>query len=221
MNAVLRSPWTLRLAALATLALSTLILVNSLPYFTFRNSFSFLAEKGALSRDLLWRACFYGHVAGSLVCLVAGPALLSVGLLRRSRRVHGWLGRAYVGSVLGLAGPTGLVLAAHAKGGAAGRGAFFVLGIGWIATTALGLAALPRRDFPAHVRWMARSWAIALSAVTFRLFYAALYAADVPDATNYPLSLWLSVGAAVASGEWLARHPALDPTLILRKGALS
>jgi hypothetical protein len=197
-----------RVAWVATIALSGLIVVNTLPYFTDSATFAFLREKGALAADPLWRGAFHAHVAGGIVCLVTGPFLLHGGLLRRAPWLHRLLGRLHVGVVLGMAGPAGMVLAVHAKGGAAGRAGFVVLGVLWWASTAHGLALVLRGRIAAHRRWMLRSYALALSAVFFRVILVALFAAGLDDETNYVVSLWLSLAVSLGVGEVLARAPA-------------
>lgn len=191
------------LAAGVCLPLSGLILVNSIPYFTFDRSQAFLVEKGVLAYDPIWSACFYLHVAGGAVCLLAGPLLLWNGLRGGSRRLHRLVGQAYATAVLGWAGPTGIYLAIYAKGGLAGQAGFLLLGLAWYTTTLFGIRALKTRRIRDHLRWMLRSYALVLSAVFFRLIHVGLFAAGVADHTNYVLSLWLSNGVSVWVGELL------------------
>jgi hypothetical protein len=64
---------------------------------------------------------------------------------------------------------------------------------------------------------MARSYALALSAVFFRVLQLGLHFAGVDDAdTNYVASLWLSLIASVVAGEVLARsRPVASPAAAL------
>ncbi|HVE40254.1 MAG TPA: DUF2306 domain-containing protein [Planctomycetota bacterium] len=198
--------WMLRIAGAAVIVLSGLVIVNSLPYFSKRRDFAFLEEKGSLVSDPLWRGCFYGHVLGGIVCFLCGPFLLWGRLLARVPRLHRWLGRVYGVAVLGWAAPSGLYLACHAKGGVAGRSAFLLLGILWWGATALGVRAIVARRMPEHRRWMLRSYAVALSAVFFRISHAALFWVGLPDEPNYALSLWFSLAASLVAGEVLIRR---------------
>ena len=61
---------------------------RDLAYFTFGDDFAFLLEKGALADQQLWRASFYVHVAGGMVCLLTGPLLLWNGVRGGNRRLH-------------------------------------------------------------------------------------------------------------------------------------
>jgi uncharacterized membrane protein len=189
-------------------ALSALIVAETLPYFSFDARFAFLVEKGELVRETLWRTCFYAHIAGGVACLASGPLLVSALFLRRATSAHRVLGRLYVLAVLGCAGPAGLYMALHARGGALGTLGFAVLGALWIATTALGVADVLRGRIASHRRWMVRSYALALSAVFFRVAQLALYALGAGDDWNYVVSLWLSLALSVYAGEVLARSNA-------------
>jgi hypothetical protein len=50
---------------------------------------------------------------------------------------------------------------------------FGALGVAWIITTSLGWRAAMRRRLVEHRRWMIRSWALTLAAVTLRLYMLA------------------------------------------------
>lgn len=193
--------WIWRAGAAATVALSGLIIVNTLPYFTTPGPFAFLIEKGSLATQPLWRAAFYLHIAGGMVCLATGPILQWAGLLKRSRALHARLGRVYGIAVLGVAGPAGLLMALHAKGGLAGQSGFIVQGLLWWIFTALGVLRIATGDVAAHRRWMDRSYAMALSAVFFRALQLLYSEAGMDDHVNYIVSLWLSTAVSLAVGE--------------------
>jgi hypothetical protein len=195
------------MSVVAILALSGLTLVNSLPYFSFRDNFAFLVEKGERAFDVLWRASFYAHVAGGMACLAVGPFLFWTRLLRASPGLHRTLGRVYAVAVLGCAGPAGIHLAFHAKGGAAGTVGFLLLGLLWWGETAQGVRDIVARRIPEHRRWMKRSYAMALSAVFFRVIQLALLPLDLSYDTAYVAALWLSLAASLAAGEWMVRRP--------------
>lgn len=180
--------------------LTALLLSNVLPYFgAGADDMPFLQEKGALALDPLWRTVFDVHVAGGALCLVVALPLFSRRLLRRRPGWHRVLGWTYVLSVLALVAPTGLWLAPTAKGGFAGQSGFAVTGLYLFATTALGLREVLRRDFVAHRAWMVRSYALAASALSFRVLYVALEIARVPNA--YVIGIWASFGLDLVVAE--------------------
>lgn len=187
--------WT----ALTVVLCGAILLSNSI-YFGGGATPRFLLEKGSLVRNSWWLAAFYFHVVGASVCLVAGTPLMFPAWTRRHPAWHRWLGYVYLNAVLWMAAPSGLGLALVAKGGAWGTAGFALAGVLWWQTTWSGYLAIRRRDIPAHVCWMVRSYCWALSAPAFRVIQMALYACGLDDATNYILSLWLSIAASV----WLA-----------------
>ena len=109
--------------------------------------------------------------------------------------MHRALGWTYVVSILVGVVPPGLYLAIYARGGFAGRFGFVVLGTALLYTTWRGMELVRRRDFRGHVPWMLRSYAMAASAVSFRVFYLALDALgfDALDSDGeYVLAIWSS-----------------------------
>ncbi len=195
----------LRIALLLFFAATTWVVIeNTLPYYTFAADLPFFLEKAAAYRDAVWRIAFYVHVTGGLICLVSALPQFSKTILRRYPRLHRALGWTYVLSVLGLAAPAGLYMAVFAKGGMAGRLGFIVLGVVFFYTTWRGLERVRARDFRGHAAWMIRSYAMASSALTFRVFYLALHAAGVDG--EYVIAIWLSfVVNALAAEAIVAR----------------
>ncbi len=177
---------------------------NSLPYFSLGDTVPFLIEKGTLAFEPWWKTFFVAHVAGGIASLLVGPLLIWNLLLLRSRLAHIWIGRAYVTFVLAWGAPAGLVLSMTAKGGFAGQSGFFLLGVLWWGTTFLGLRAVRARRLVTHVGWMVRSYSIATSALSFRLFHLAFYLGGVSDRTNYVTSIWLSLVTSIVLGEFFA-----------------
>lgn len=213
--------WVFRAAVLTTIGLSGLVIVNSLPYFSGRSALAFLEEKGPLASDPVWRLAFRGHVLGGIVCFLSAPLLFWNGLLSRFPKLHRWLGRLYGVSVLGWAGPTGLYLSFFAKGGLTGKSAFLGLGLLWWGATARGVQRIVAKRVAEHRRWMTRSYAMALSAVFFRLFHIAFFFLGLSDDPNYGLSLWLSLATSLVVGELLVRRAPAGPDPLPLKGAPS
>lgn len=200
---------------------SLLLIVQTAQYFSFDFRFAFFLERPFLTADRVWAACFYLHVAGGILCLATAPLLLWNGLARGPRGLHRAVGRIHAVAALGWVGPTGLYLAPFAKGGAAGQLGFLLLGLWFVATSGFGLVAIRRGDLRAHVAWMVRSYALILSALSFRLLHRVLHEFGVEATANYVASTWASLVLAVVSGELLGRRlastwrqPALVATAI-------
>lgn len=200
-------------------ALTLLLVHNALPFFHFRTDEPFLLEKGVLVESPIWLPLFYVHVAGGILCLLSALPQFSRTLLRRAPRVHRALGWTYVVSTLGLVVPAGLYMALYAKGGFAGRFGFLAIGFTLLYTTWRGVQRVRARDFKRHIAWMLRSYAMAASAITFRVFYLALYALEIPG--EYVLGIWMSFLVNAAVAEWLVHRMSPRSPSLLRKGALS
>ncbi len=117
------------------------------------------------------------HVGGAVTALVLG----SVQFLPGPRKIaaHRWIGRAYVlGCLVG--GAAGLVLAPGSSAGPIAAVGFGSLAALWIAVNLLGWRAAMRGQFAQHRRWMVRSWALTLAAVTLRLYLPAVMALHLP-----------------------------------------
>ena len=180
---------------------SSLTTWNVFPYFDLSTAHVFLSEKGPLVQQALWRTCFYFHITGGVVCLSTGLFLFLKPILKKWPLIHIWMGRAYVFTVLYWAGPTGLYMCLFAKGGLAAGLPFTLMGLGWWTFTFLGYRAIRKGNIKQHIVWMTRSYAWALSAVSFRLFQILLFTVGVSDEANYIFSMWLSLFASLITGE--------------------
>jgi len=199
---------------LATACLSVLIVWNSTIYFSSGATPQFLLEKGELRENAVWMTAFYAHVATACVSLLVGFPLMFPAMLR-FRKTHFVLGYIYLNCVLWVAAPTGLLIAPVAKGGFWGATGFLLTGGAWWLVTWLGyrsivpsssqLRAGKSPDVQTHIRWMIRSYSIALSAVVFRLIQIGLFYLGVEDTANYVASIWLSLAASFCISELCIR----------------
>ncbi|MGE3166873.1 MAG: DUF2306 domain-containing protein [Planctomycetota bacterium] len=191
------------------------VLGNSLGYLLPGGSSLFLQERPNLFADPVWRAALSFHVGGALVCLFTGMPLMLASFLRWSPRAHRTLGRVYVIAVCAVAGPAGLYLSLFSKGGVAGAAGFIAIGSSWIVTTWVGWSRVRAGALASHIRWMGRSYALALSAITFRWLQVGLYFIGVPDDRSYVASLWLSF-----AGSWVIASKSVgwlpSPVLLVR-----
>lgn len=188
------------------LVASLLLIVQTARYFSFDFRFAFFLERPFVTADRVWSVCFYVHVAGGMLCLATAPLLLWNGFAGGSPALHRVLGRVHAVAALGWVGPTGLYMAPFAKGGIAGQLGFLALGLWFVATSLLGIVAIRRDDVRAHVVWMVRSYALILSALSFRLLHRLFHEFGVEANTNYVVSTWASLALAILSGELLGRR---------------
>lgn len=113
---------------------------------------------------------FYIHVYSAIFCLPAGFTQFNNKLLKRNKKVHRIIGYVYVLTVLLLAAPSGLVIGWHANGGPVAIFFFSLLAILWFWFTLKALLTAKNGQYKAHKQYMMRSFALALSAITLRLY---------------------------------------------------
>lgn len=117
------------------------------------------------------------HVAGAVTALVLG-SLQFLPVLRRAG-AHRWIGRTYVlGCLVG--GLGGLILAPGSTAGPIASAGFGSLAVLWLAVNVLGWQAAAQGRLDEHRRWMIRSWALTLAAVTLRLYLPMVMMLDLP-----------------------------------------
>jgi uncharacterized membrane protein len=118
------------------------------------------------------------HIAAGAVALLIGPVQLWLGVSHRAVRVHRRLGLAYVASV-GISSVAAFYLAAHTNLGWVFGFGITSLGIAWLVTTTLAVAAIRRGLIQQHREWMIRSYVVTFAFLTFRASWTALQAAGV------------------------------------------
>jgi uncharacterized membrane protein len=108
------------------------------------------------------------HIAASGIAMILGAFQFLKALRTKAPAVHRWSGRVYVAACL-VGGGAGLAIALYSSAGPVAGWGFFFLAVFWLLTTSMAWSRALRRDFIAHERWMIRSFALTLAAVTLRL----------------------------------------------------
>ena len=142
----------------------------TIPYFQIQDDVAFLRIKQWVIDNQVWKTAFYIHVFSSCFCLAAGFTQFSNSLRRSKPQVHRWAGYIYMVALLGFSGPSGLVMAIYANGGIFSQISFFILSILWISFTAKGLFEIKKGNIISHKKFIWRSYALTLSAITLRLW---------------------------------------------------
>jgi uncharacterized membrane protein len=162
--------WSLAAIGLAALVALGFFVSVALPYL--------LLDPSVLARDEPRRAWLLLHVAAGGVALLTGPVQLWLGTTGRAMRAHRRLGLVYVTAVAAGAAAA-FYLAAHTSLGWGFAAGITGLGIAWLVTTALAIAAIGRGLVEQHREWMIRSYVVTFAFVTFRAAWAVLQAAGV------------------------------------------
>lgn len=182
---------------------SLLLIYNTLPYFSFSKNFSFIEERSFLFQSSLYNTSFYIHIAAGALCIGTALIQFSRYILKKSKAIHRISGKIYVAVVLFLGAPTGLYMSFFAKGSFWERALFMFMAAWWFITTLYGLSTIHKKNVIAHKVWMIRSYAMAMTAVSFRVFHIVFYLFGWDALENYELSLWISVVGNMLFAEWV------------------
>jgi uncharacterized membrane protein len=190
----------IRLAAYALLlVLSVLTGVMALRYALPGQPFAPPLPNLTLQRELL----ALHAVAGGLA-LMLGPWQFSARLRARRPALHRALGWGYAASVL-LGGLAALPLALQSDGGPVAQLGFGLLGLLWLASTAIAVIHIRARRIAQHRRWMLRSFALTAGGITLRLQIVAGNLAGLPIEAYYTALAWTSWLPQALLLEWWLR----------------
>ena len=173
---------------------SYLLILLSLPYIYFERDVEFLETKQLIYHIKPWRYSFYIHVFFSPIVIISGLFQFNRWTISNKPKVHRILGYVYVISVLLISAPSALIMAFYANGGRIAQTSFVILTLCWILFTWIAFQKAKKGNYTSHVKWMLRSYALTLSAVTLR-FYAYLFDVfniDIPPRETYILVSYLS-----------------------------
>jgi hypothetical protein len=142
---------------------------------------------------------------GGLVLLI-GPFQFLPGLRSRRPVLHRWTGRVYVAGCLA-SGIAALIMSPYVHTGTVARVGFTLLALGWLITTSIAFGMALNRRFAGHRRWMVRSYALTLAAVSLRLLLPSTSALGIPFEEAYPVIAYACWVPNVIIAEWWLRRP--------------
>lgn len=187
-------------ASLAVLAFAAV----GVAAWSLRYALPHVPAPSPLANFVVRRTTLCMHAVAASLALLAGPWQF---WSSRRGALHRWLGRGYAAMVL-VGGITAVILALPAQTGVIASGGFFVLGILWLVTTAIGVQTILQRDVPGHRRWMIRSYGLTTAAITLRIYLPAAIALKLPMAAAYPAIAWLCWVPNALVAEAIARRAA-------------
>lgn len=173
---------------------SYLLVLLSLPYIHFERDVDFLETKQLIYHIKPWKYSFYIHVFFSPVVIISGLFQFNRWIIFHKPKVHRILGYIYIISVLLISAPSALIMSFYANGGRIAQTSFVILTLCWILFTWIAFQKAKKGNYTSHVKWMLRSYALTLSAVTLR-FYAYLFDVfniDIPPRETYIIVSYLS-----------------------------
>lgn len=142
----------------------------ALSYFSFDLTMGFLKAKQHMIDYPLWLVCFYVHLFFGAVAILTGLPLFFSKLIPFQSKLHTYLGRLYVYSILLFTGPTGVYLSFSAEGGKYASLGFLLMSFSWMFPTFMAVKLIIEKNTRKHYRWIIRSYCMTLSGVTLRLF---------------------------------------------------
>lgn len=164
----------------------------TIQYIPAQRDTAFLNVKQNVVQLLHYRVAFFVHVYTSMFVLVSAIIQFSSYARKYFPTIHKISGRVYVVTILLLSGPTGLVMGYYANGGPFAQIAFCLLAILWMAFTFKGFTAVREGNITAHKKWMMRSYALTLSAISLRLWkWLLVYLFEPKPMDVYQVVAWL------------------------------
>jgi len=156
------------------------------------------------------------HLGGGLSALALGPWQFNSRLRARTIGVHRWLGRGYVVAVV--TGSIGaLVLAPLSQEGLVTHVGFGLLAVLWLLATVQAYRHIRARDQDSHRRWMIRSFALTLAAVTLRIYLPLGLGVGIAFHDAYQVVAWLCWVPNLVVAEWLVLQGRSRPPKVAAK----
>ncbi|WP_245738721.1 DUF2306 domain-containing protein [Pedobacter rhizosphaerae] len=149
---------------------------------------------------------FYIHVFSAIFVLFAGFTQFNNSILTTRTKIHRWFGYLYTVVVLAFAAPSGIFIGWFANGGLIARIAFVILGLLWFWFTLKAILSILKRDVKGHQKFMYRSFALATSAITLRLWKVILVYLFHPAPMDlYQIIAWLGWIPNLLIAEWIIK----------------
>lgn len=141
-----------------------------------------------------WMLFFYIHIFSITLCLLAGLTQFSNRFLIENRQLHKWIGRVYVYNILIINVPACFVLGLFSNGGIIGITGFIIQDVLWAYFTVKAVLFIKRGNIAEHKKYMILSYAVTITAITFRIIKNMFYRENIYDyELFYGLNVWLSM----------------------------
>jgi uncharacterized membrane protein len=168
------------------------MILITLQYIPVKYDVAFLNIKQEAIRHIHYRIAFFSHVYSSILVLILGFSQFSKFLRNKLPKIHKMLGKLYIGLVLFVASPSGLVMAVYANGGISSKISFSVQAILWFTFTYIAFTFAKKLEWKKHRNFMMRSYALTFSAISLRLFkWIIVGSFQLPPMETYKIVSWL------------------------------
>jgi uncharacterized membrane protein len=175
-------------------------------YYPMQDDIGFLKYKQAYIHILPWKVAFYTHVFTIAFALFAGFTQFSNYILKNHRSLHRIMGRVYIYDILFINFPATMIMAIYANGLLPTKIAFVILDCLWTWFTYKAITEIRAGNITAHKKYMIRSYALTLSAVTLRLWKLIIGGLITVDPLHlYMIDAWLGFIPNLFVAEWIIR----------------
>jgi len=178
-----------------------------------QDNIGFLQFKQDYIHILPWKVAFYTHVFTIIFALLAGFTQFSALILKDHTNIHRLVGKIYIYDVLLINVPAAMIMAIYANGLLPTKTAFVILDCLWFWFTYKAVVEIKKGNVAAHKRFMIRSYALTLSAVSLRAWKIIILSfVDIDPLHLYMINAWMGFVPNLLFAEWLIRRKRKPPT---------
>lgn len=164
----------------------------TLQYIPYDTDVAFLNIKQDVIDIPFYKIAFFTHVYTAIFVLLAGFTQFSSKIRRKFPKIHKRAGWLYGTVVLLFASPSGFYMGIFANGGLISQLAFCTLAVLWFYFTLTAIIKIKQKDIASHRAFIMRSFALALSAITLRLWkYVIISAFHTRPMDAYQIVAWM------------------------------
>lgn len=143
------------------------------------------------------------HIVASMLAILIGPFQFLPGIRKgRLLKVHRWLGRTYLLSIL-FGGLSGLYMAQFAYGGTISRLGFGALAILWLYSGYMAYKHIRNKDIEGHRQWMIRNYALTFAGVMLRVWSPLSGVVGIDFLMAYRAIAWLCWAPNLIFAQWV------------------
>ena len=186
------------------LLMAVLPVLFSLGYLSMDpEDFNFTQQKVVYTAHI---AMLMMHIVPAMLAILIGPFQFLPGLRKgRLLKVHRWLGRVYLLSIL-FGGIGGLYMAQFAYGGIITELGFGALASLWLYSGYRAYRHIRNKEIEQHREWMIRNYALTLAGLMLRVWVPLSGPAGIDFTTAYMFIGWLCWVPNLFVAEWIVRR---------------
>lgn len=177
----------------------------------FREDFYSFKTNG-VSDVLTWRVAFHMHFIGGAIALGLGWTQFLKNFRSTYLTAHRRIGYMYVIAIVLVSSPAAFYMALYANGGFNNVIGFGMMAVCWFSFTLAAFLKIKSGDVNAHERWMIRSFAVTLGAVTLRIFMPVMIISGVSPEEAYQVIAWFCWVPNLFVAEWIIQRKYLPST---------